>query len=554
MELKNLNVRRTGGNYNVLLTDDLILVDATAAAVKIFLPSASAKFRVCVKKIDASVNAVTVYPSAGGTIDGAASYAITTRYQTVEVVSDGSKQVFVASDGVVSDDPDADADDAGSAAEINARSAATTLTGAEVIGIIQTTSKRTVLGMASIVTPEHYGAVGDGVTDDTTAVQAALTSGARGVFAKNIYKVTTTLQLATEQILFGLPRGIKTEDSPYTNAPRIIYRGAANTVAIKNAAGTEDNGVQDLGIDMNDNGSTALQFSASNYNVARRVQFYGTMRFGVLANDTYVCDFDTLSFEGSSVRTANVFLGVSNGTTIRKVTTSGYPNTVGECLYGVALSNSGNANSVRDCVLQGNTIGIAGSAAGYTELSNNYYENNVCMLRLGNIASSSGTYHVTGGTYGIPTAGHTQYAKRGPMVILACSNATFPGPAIATTAANAAATGPWPFVLDSCTRLSITNPQHTGGATATYGRDLIYRRVAGSNTGISMVCHYNSGTNYNAQELILKNSGEFASQCAGIRIASDESIAAVAYQPAIIFADMDALLLTDLPTGASLVI
>lgn len=43
------------------------------------------------------------------------------------------------------------------------------------------------------VTPQMYGAVADGVTDDTVAVQAALDSGKNVYFPEGRYKVTQTL-------------------------------------------------------------------------------------------------------------------------------------------------------------------------------------------------------------------------------------------------------------------------------------------------------------------------------------------------------------------------
>ena len=77
--------------YPVVDTDEIVLADATAGAFPVTLPAANATpgRRITVKKIDASINAVTV-ESAGGTIDGAASVALTAQNWTVEVVSGGT--------------------------------------------------------------------------------------------------------------------------------------------------------------------------------------------------------------------------------------------------------------------------------------------------------------------------------------------------------------------------------------------------------------------------------------------------------------------------------
>lgn len=52
------------------------------------------------------------------------------------------------------------------------------------------------------VTPEMYGAAGDGVTDDTTAVQAAINSG-NNVYLKSAYKITTALTVPKHFTMFG---------------------------------------------------------------------------------------------------------------------------------------------------------------------------------------------------------------------------------------------------------------------------------------------------------------------------------------------------------------
>lgn len=77
--------------YAVAATDEIILANASGAAFAVTLPAANAQTgrRVTVKKIDSSANAVTV-ASGGGTIDGAASVALGSQNEAVEVISDGT--------------------------------------------------------------------------------------------------------------------------------------------------------------------------------------------------------------------------------------------------------------------------------------------------------------------------------------------------------------------------------------------------------------------------------------------------------------------------------
>lgn len=76
--------------YTVASGIDLVLVDATAGAVTVTLPSASTKRRLTVKKTDASGNAVTLDGAGSETIDGATTHAMTTQYESATVQSDGA--------------------------------------------------------------------------------------------------------------------------------------------------------------------------------------------------------------------------------------------------------------------------------------------------------------------------------------------------------------------------------------------------------------------------------------------------------------------------------
>lgn len=69
------------------------LCDASGGAFSLTLPAvASFKYRsLCIKKVDGSGNAVTVDGSGSETIDGAATYALSSQYAAVTVYSDGDE-------------------------------------------------------------------------------------------------------------------------------------------------------------------------------------------------------------------------------------------------------------------------------------------------------------------------------------------------------------------------------------------------------------------------------------------------------------------------------
>ena len=84
--------------YTLLSTDSVITADATGGAFTVTLPTAVgiAGRAYTVKKIDSSANAVTVGTTSSQTIDGATTYALSSRYQFVTVVSDGANWQIVA--------------------------------------------------------------------------------------------------------------------------------------------------------------------------------------------------------------------------------------------------------------------------------------------------------------------------------------------------------------------------------------------------------------------------------------------------------------------------
>lgn len=82
------------------------------------------------------------------------------------------------------------------------------LTGAELTPIVQggVTKRTTVAALSSAVNVKSYGATGDGTTNDTAAINAAITAaGTSGTvfFPKGTYLVTSTLQMLTSQAFIG---------------------------------------------------------------------------------------------------------------------------------------------------------------------------------------------------------------------------------------------------------------------------------------------------------------------------------------------------------------
>lgn len=79
-------------NYTITTSDSVVLCDASGGAFTITLPAASGLTgrRFDVKKTDSSALAVTIDGNASETIDGSTTIALTTQYESVTLLCDGS--------------------------------------------------------------------------------------------------------------------------------------------------------------------------------------------------------------------------------------------------------------------------------------------------------------------------------------------------------------------------------------------------------------------------------------------------------------------------------
>ena len=86
-------IREVSASGPVLESDYIVLVDATSGAVTLDLPAAADNegTLVTVKKLDSSVNAITVDANASETIDGTATKTLSTQYETLRLVCDGTE-------------------------------------------------------------------------------------------------------------------------------------------------------------------------------------------------------------------------------------------------------------------------------------------------------------------------------------------------------------------------------------------------------------------------------------------------------------------------------
>jgi hypothetical protein len=82
-------------DYTILTSDFFILADATAAAITMTLPATTTSGPYWIKKIDSSLNHVTVATPGSETIDGAASFDLEHEDESITVTTDGANWFII---------------------------------------------------------------------------------------------------------------------------------------------------------------------------------------------------------------------------------------------------------------------------------------------------------------------------------------------------------------------------------------------------------------------------------------------------------------------------
>ena len=293
-------------------------------------------------------------------------------------------------------------------------SSTTIIAGSNVTTTVSGTTYTIAAKPSNYVTPEMYGAIGDGSTDDATAIQNAVNSGSLVLFGAKNYRVNSSITLNGNITIIG--SGSLTTISSVSNTPVFNLTGNNNIIQdlqmLGNSAGTSQIGVQILG-------AASLSVSILNNKISNCI--FTNLYTGV-STTSVVGSSSGAKHEGSLTLLNNTFFGNNYGfragarseyniTTLNKfeqcstaVELSGGNNNlfgdyITDCSVGLQFISSSNDthSNATGVKFNHNTINITGDHS----LD---FEFNGCQFFAGNIVLNSvGKTTFNGGEIGLST-------------------------------------------------------------------------------------------------------------------------------------------------------
>ena len=275
--------------------------------------------------------------------------------------------------------------------------------GSNLIGFIQAgsgaTARTAQSKMRDAVSVKDFGAVGDGVANDTTAIQNALNVNGAIFFPKGTYKTTAALSVPANTVVFGAGMGATTISCTNGNVSQFVTAG--NECVFR-----------DFTINVTASGTTSqiggINILNSSYCTIQNVEIIGVSWAGVFISGTssnnIVQDNYFHGFQGSIQDSSDVCIGYGSGNTSYNIVQNN--RCYGGNYVGVLILGGSGANPQYNIVSgnrigQHSTYGIAdyrtSDLDSFSQFIGNYIEN-IQGTTLGG-TSGAGIYCVaTGGS------------------------------------------------------------------------------------------------------------------------------------------------------------
>lgn len=230
-----------------------------------------------------------------------------------------------------------------------------------------------------LVSVKDFGAVGDGVTDDTAAFQAAIDSKKSLYIPDGIYLISSTLTItATDSLCIAGNNFGHVNDQ--TTGSVIKFTGSASP-AIRVQGGAIGAKISGLFLDIQDSSSDGFDFGGAWY-LKLQDCVVRNARYGVYLH------YDTPDyFSGVAELTSCYFSKCANGVKTSKVDINVVK--VDNCTFfdgvnGVLIGDSGVASSVRNFIVRdslfeanaGYDVGVVAGGAQQLLVDGNYFEEN----------------------------------------------------------------------------------------------------------------------------------------------------------------------------------
>ena len=245
--------------------------------------------------------------------------------------------------------------------------------------------KTTVANLKGFVSVKDYGAVGDGTTDDTTAIQDALDSGKYRIFIPaGTYKITSTLVLPASVSLIGDGDGSIIAASSVTGAAIKTYSGTFSTYRT---------GQHIESIKITGTATYGVIWTGSINGGMRNVHLAGTFTHGFIVDGSFGCHFEQLNTYGATISGACFWAGGDfNANHLNGLYTSNYcdynflSDAGANAITGYSNSTpTGHGCTLTNVCCQGGVVGMALFYVNYGAWTINspYFENCVLPLQCG---------------------------------------------------------------------------------------------------------------------------------------------------------------------------